>query len=70
MRNDAAHFLVLILVSIDVNYEFFFVLPGCYLEFDYYYFVLQRRNKRKKEKSVVLKGDVTSARYPGASIFL
>ena len=48
MRNDAAHFLVLILVSIDVNYEFFFVLPGCYLEFDYYYFVLQRRNKRKK----------------------
>ena len=23
MRNDAAHFLVLILVSIDVNYDFF-----------------------------------------------
>ena len=48
--------MVLILVSIDVNYDFFLVLPGSYLEFDYCYFVLQRINKGKKEKSVVLKG--------------
>jgi len=40
--------MVLILVSIDVNYDFFLVLPGSYLEFDNCYFVLQRINKGKK----------------------